>query len=619
MATFRFTSRTLIFLSLSAIICCNAHGKIDDDSRLKQATEQLETSKSILAQTTNEVERTQWAERVKVAETELVNTKRLVELEEKEKNIDLKRRTTAEFALREVLGTIETNAGDAEREAKSLNSKIRSLRSQRADLEREAKKTGENPDTEAASKANAQSEAQIRNLDTELLAYMLQRDAAENQIRLARAADRIDATCRTNLPNPRVTIPMIIQQRDAIHVSDKNRREFDALRAGLESQLKDTTAANDLSQQKFKHLDSEIVLLREGYRSSRKARSNSDTVAHQARLRRMLDVAESEKDLMVDRLKYQGLQCAALEKSIGIASQASDLLAAEKTYLEHTLSLMKRKYLTNIVSPVLWIFFLCITYSVVSRYVLPILYHRDALFIARRLGNYILVLLIFIVIVSTFLEDLRSIATVLGIVGAAVVIALQDLCSAFAGWFVIIASGKLKVGDRVEIDGKKGDIIDIQLLRTTLSEVDSAMATGRIVIFPNSFIFKHHVFNSAHIHRSIWDKIEITVTYGTPLRQASDLLWRILEEETKEEFDIARRGEALLERAYGARHGLEKPRIDTIIADSGVCFRLIYATRYEMGAVTRNRLMAKILDEFEKNPAIQLAYPTFRQFSTVIP
>jgi small-conductance mechanosensitive channel len=56
----------------------------------------------------------------------------------------------------------------------------------------------------------------------------------------------------------------------------------------------------------------------------------------------------------------------------------------------------------------------------------------------------------------------------------------------------------LQYGDRVQLGGIKGDVMDIGVLRTTIMEtgqwVDGDLYNGRIVL-ANSYVFKEPVFN----------------------------------------------------------------------------------------------------------------------------
>lgn len=69
------------------------------------------------------------------------------------------------------------------------------------------------------------------------------------------------------------------------------------------------------------------------------------------------------------------------------------------------------------------------------------------------------------------------------------------------GWVAIAFGGFYNPGDRVQLGGIKGDVIDIGMLRTTLMEtgewVDADLYSGRIVRIANSFVFKESVFNDS--------------------------------------------------------------------------------------------------------------------------
>jgi small-conductance mechanosensitive channel len=52
----------------------------------------------------------------------------------------------------------------------------------------------------------------------------------------------------------------------------------------------------------------------------------------------------------------------------------------------------------------------------------------------------------------------------LGVVGAGVAVALQDLLASMAGAFAITLSRLFVVGDRIQVGETRGDVIDIGLL-----------------------------------------------------------------------------------------------------------------------------------------------------------
>ncbi|PYV83798.1 MAG: hypothetical protein DMG05_25505 [Acidobacteria bacterium] len=121
------------------------------------------------------------------------------------------------------------------------------------------------------------------------------------------------------------------------------------------------------------------------------------------------------------------------------------------------------------------------------------------LYYFRKLIGFSAGLMIGLIILLNFVGDFGSISAVVGLAGAGLAIALQDPIVSLVAWFLIIGKSGITVGDRVEINNVKGDVIDVGLLRTAVLEVgnwvSAEQSTGRVVFFPNSFIFKHHFFN----------------------------------------------------------------------------------------------------------------------------
>jgi small-conductance mechanosensitive channel len=378
----------------------------------------------------------------------------------------------------------------------------------------------------------------------------------------------------------------------------------------LDQEKLDLSAALTLSQEKLSHVDGEVALLEK--------KRQIDTNRNETR--QLLYVASTEKKLLALRIQTQQQQVAALDAIRGFAGQLHDLYAKEIGFLNEDLGSILFRYRKQFLLPLFTILVLIVGRFLISRLIFPLIYKHESLFIARRLSSYLLTLLIITVLALFFLEDIKQVATVLGIASAAVVIALQDLCSAFAGWFVIIGSRKFRVGDRVEIDGMRGDIIDIQLLRTTFVEINNWLGvdepTGRVVLVPNNFVFKSKVFNYTHVHPYVWNKVDITVTYETPALEAQALLLKILEEETATEFGEAKQGATAMETRYGVSDTVYQPKMYMFLADSGVMFSLVYCCHYRRNGATRNQINKRIVQEFAKNPRMQLAYPTHREIRT---
>lgn len=331
-----------------------------------------------------------------------------------------------------------------------------------------------------------------------------------------------------------------------------------------------------------------------------------------------LAAERSQKQQLLDRLPLAVAQVDAIKQAQGTVAARQELNALGEKVRQDQFTGRKEAYLRRLRLPGMALGIL-LGLQLMSGYaVLPLFYKNEHLFLARRLGRYVFLLAVAVLAAMFFFDDLSMVAATLGIVSAALVISLQDVCTSICGWFVIIGGGKFRIGDRLEIDGIRGDILDIQLLRTLLLEIGGWLGTdqptGRVILVPNNAIFKTKIFNYSHGHPYIWGKLDVTITFDTPLSQAQGLLQRVLAEETRETMAEAHHAAAIMRRRYGVDDAVYEPKIYTAIADSGVVLSLFYVAHYRSFSAMRARLSQRILVELEARPEIHLAYPSLSIF-----
>ena len=146
------------------------------------------------------------------------------------------------------------------------------------------------------------------------------------------------------------------------------------------------------------------------------------------------------------------------------------------------------------VAAIVGILFIHATFRVLER-TLPRRFGRaDARYKVRKFIVFSGYLSILLFLALLFGDRLGRLTFALGVVGAGMTVALQDVVASIAGAFSIGFSKLYAVGDRVQIGGTRGDVIDIGLLRTTLMEtgnwVSGDLYNGRIVRIPNSAVLK---------------------------------------------------------------------------------------------------------------------------------
>lgn len=140
-----------------------------------------------------------------------------------------------------------------------------------------------------------------------------------------------------------------------------------------------------------------------------------------------------------------------------------------------------------------------------------------------------------IVVVGTiFSERLSGLTVAFGVAGAGIAFALQEVIASVAGWIAITFGKFYSPGDRLQLGGITGDVIDIGIQRITLMEcgqwVNGDNYNGRIVRVSNSFIFKEPVFNYSADFPFLWDEIVLPVRYGSDWEYALKDFTRVVNE-----------------------------------------------------------------------------------------
>jgi len=153
---------------------------------------------------------------------------------------------------------------------------------------------------------------------------------------------------------------------------------------------------------------------------------------------------------------------------------------------------------------------------------------------ARKLVRYVVTAVSMIVLLLYWRPAGGQVVAVLGFAAAGVAFALQELIGALAGWFNILSGRIFRVGDRIQMGGVRGDVIDITLLRTKIMEMGSStddqswvqgrQYTGRIVTVSNKTTFTEPVFNYSAVFEYIWEELTVPVAYRSDWQEAERIL-----------------------------------------------------------------------------------------------
>lgn len=226
-----------------------------------------------------------------------------------------------------------------------------------------------------------------------------------------------------------------------------------------------------------------------------------------------------------------------------------------------------------------------------------------------------------ITISMIFSASLGKMAVAFGVAGAGIAFALQEVIASLAGWVAISFGNFYNTGDRVQLGGIKGDVIDIGMLRTTMMEigqwVNADLYNGRIVKIANSFVFKAPVFNYSGDFPFLWDEITVPVKYGSDYRLSREIFQRILIEVTGEYSTQAKASWTELIHQYRVDPTEIDPRVFLVANDNWMEFTLRYVVDYKKRRITKDRLFTRILEEIDQTAGrVALASATFHLVET---
>ena len=242
-------------------------------------------------------------------------------------------------------------------------------------------------------------------------------------------------------------------------------------------------------------------------------------------------------------------------------------------------------------------------------------------YMINKIINFTVVFLIVMVILFSYIDNVSYLVTILGFASAGIAIALKDWFMSIFGWMVIVTSGSIQVGDRIKVSKGSvetvGDVLDISLFKITIREdvtltsYTTNRRSGRIFFIPNNYIFSELISNYTHSGlRTVWDGIDITITFDSNHKKAQKIARDILKHYSKGYTDITRKQLSKMRSKYQLRATGVEPRVFTFVEPHGIVISSWYLTNSYAALVLRSTISPEILDAFMKEEDIHIAYPT---------
>ena len=258
------------------------------------------------------------------------------------------------------------------------------------------------------------------------------------------------------------------------------------------------------------------------------------------------------------------------------------------------------------------IVFIKIAQRSINRYVKD----PDSRYRARKTAGTVGWLLLAVYVLLLFSDSLGQVAVILGVASAGIAFALQEVIISLAGWLAITFGHFFSVGDRVELGGTVGDVIDVGVLRTTVMECGEWIGgdnyTGRIVLIANSFVFKEAVYNYSMDFPFLWDELKVPVRFGGDYDLARNILLAAADEVVHEYTEYANEHWKRMLRRYRIEPARVEPAVTLVATDNWVEYTLRYVVDYKHRRGVRDEIFRSILRRVDESDGkVELASATY--------
>jgi small-conductance mechanosensitive channel len=215
-----------------------------------------------------------------------------------------------------------------------------------------------------------------------------------------------------------------------------------------------------------------------------------------------------------------------------------------------------------------------------------------------------------IIIATAFASELGAVTTFAGLMTAGIAVALQNVILSIAGYFFLIGKYGVRVGDRVNIAGVTGDVVDIGLVRLQLMEITGGPAplpTGRVVAFSNSVVFQANsgMFKQIPGTNFLWHEITLTLDPKGHYRQVEQ---RMMEAVNKVFAGYRDRMEAQrrnVERSLNSTVAAFAPESRLHLTQTALEVVIRYPVDLEHAGEIDNRVTRAILEALELDPNLR--------------
>ncbi len=232
---------------------------------------------------------------------------------------------------------------------------------------------------------------------------------------------------------------------------------------------------------------------------------------------------------------------------------------------------------------------------------------RYQFLLLRRIVLWVVIALI---IAFTFATQLGSVVTFAGLITAGVAVALQNVIVSMVGYFFLIGKFGIRVGDRVQVSGVTGEVVDIGLVRFHLMEIGSdAQPTGRVVAFSNSIVFQpaSGLFKQIPGTSFVWHEIELIFAPESEYHVVRERVTAAVDAAFGEYHEKMEKQSRQMEMTLNSISATElKPKIHLHFTAGGIEVSIRFPVEMGTASEIDDKIMKELLTAIEKEPRLKL-------------
>ena len=215
-----------------------------------------------------------------------------------------------------------------------------------------------------------------------------------------------------------------------------------------------------------------------------------------------------------------------------------------------------------------------------------------------------------LIVILAFATQLGSAVTFAGLITAGIAVALQNVIVSIVAYFFLIGKYGVRVGDRVQVAGVNGEVVDLGLVRLHIMELGpDSQPTGRVVALSNSIVFQPTagLFKQIPGTNFVWHEMKLTLASETDYHTAKERISAAVNEALagyRENLEAQRRS---MEKNLTSVSSTEfKPKVRLHYTASGIEADVRYPVALDKAAEVDDHLMRGVMAALDKEPRLRL-------------